>query len=175
MRPEKVTIVKMEDLGMRKDGLYLSRFTLSDGRVIESRCPEYVIVKDEQVQVTPEIRTVGDISELAKAGVEKEEIDKCFVNEIRCVKCKRLLMKIKGGELSGSEMVIEVKCSKCGYLDSITTMMRPTVFTYVDKPLKDAPTEALRDYLQREEEWWRPWDQMIRIRKAISKELESRI
>ncbi len=69
-------IVKFEDLGMMLDGFYMSRFTLNDGRVVESKCPEYVEIRGEKVKVKPEARLVGDRSELAKAGVEKEELDK---------------------------------------------------------------------------------------------------
>lgn len=36
----------------------------------------------------------------------------CFSKEIRCKKCRRLLMK---GEIK----VIEIKCPKCGYIQTI--------------------------------------------------------
>ena len=45
------------------------------------------------------------------------------LTEIRCVKCKRLLLKqiklIREAEASGiATMVIEVKCPKCSYIGS---------------------------------------------------------
>lgn len=38
------------------------------------------------------------------------------MTEIRCVKCKRLLMKTNGDGEDG--LIFEVKCPKCGYIGS---------------------------------------------------------
>lgn len=39
-------------------------------------------------------------------------VQSLYVNEIRCKKCKRLLMK-------GQVKEIEIKCPKCGYVQKI--------------------------------------------------------
>ncbi len=46
------------------------------------------------------------------------------MTEIRCVKCKRLLFRIGGTELPGPQSIIEVKCPKCHYMNTITTKER---------------------------------------------------
>jgi phage FluMu protein Com len=48
------------------------------------------------------------------------------LNEIRCVKCRRLLMK-------GAVIEVEVKCPKCGYLNFLIDNVPEKTF----KKLKD--------------------------------------
>lgn len=41
--------------------------------------------------------------------------------EIRCVKCKRLLMKVEMKKNEGNDYIWHIKCSKCHYINDIQT------------------------------------------------------
>ncbi len=64
--------------------------------------------------------------------------------EIRCVKCKRLLMKSNGS--NGDGLVVEVKCPKCHFITSypLGTFRDP----FVKRPLLEIEegTEILNSY-----------------------------
>ena len=94
------------------------------------------------------------------------------MTEIRCVKCRRLLMKAKTVDA-------EIKCPKCGYTQKCCytqNLMESKIWTYMGKPLKEVPTEALKEIMGEDKpEWWRPYSEWIDLRNAVQNELVKRV
>jgi len=71
MRPKEITIVQSADLGLRASDYYLSRYILSDDRIVDS-----AVKRKDRETIHPHVRMIADRIELKNAGVSEKELDR---------------------------------------------------------------------------------------------------